>query len=56
MIGVLARCQSVYQRVSSHRLGWIVSALGALFAVAHASEPLKRFANRLYSMSLRTWP
>ncbi|MDR5818070.1 MULTISPECIES: OpgC domain-containing protein [unclassified Caballeronia] len=26
VLGVLARCQPVYQRVSAHRFGWIVSA------------------------------
>ncbi|WP_250526768.1 OpgC domain-containing protein [Caballeronia sp. GAWG2-1] len=29
VLGVLARCTPVYQRVSSHRMGWVVS-LGAL--------------------------
>jgi hypothetical protein len=31
VLGVLARCQPVYQRASAHRLGWIVSLLA--FAV-----------------------
>jgi len=31
VLGVLARCQPVYQRISAHRLGWLVSMLA--FAV-----------------------
>ncbi|WP_345814626.1 OpgC domain-containing protein [Paraburkholderia sp. PREW-6R] len=41
VIGVLARCQRVYQRVSAHRLGWIVSALA--FAVVAAAAYYKLF-------------
>lgn len=33
VLGVLARCQPVYQRVSAHRFGWIVS-VGAVALIA----------------------
>ena len=36
VLGVLARCQPVYQRVSAHRLGWIVSVLAFGVVVAAA--------------------
>ena len=37
VLGVIARCQPVYQRVSAHRAGWIVSvaALGVVAAAAY---------------------
>ncbi|SIT39661.1 conserved membrane hypothetical protein [Paraburkholderia ribeironis] len=36
VLGVLARCQPVYQRISAHRLGWVVSVL-AFAVVASAA-------------------
>jgi hypothetical protein len=36
VLGVLARCQPVYQRVSAHRLGWTVSVLAFAVVVAAA--------------------
>ena len=41
VLGVLARCQPVYQRVSAHRLGWVVSVLA--FAVVAAAAYYKLF-------------
>ncbi|SMG59123.1 OpgC domain-containing protein [Paraburkholderia susongensis] len=47
VLGVLARCQPVYQRVSTHRLGWLVSvfafavvALAAYYQLFLAHAPL----------------
>jgi hypothetical protein len=47
VLGALARCQPVYQRIGAHRLGWIVSvtAFGVVVAAAYyklfmAHEPL----------------
>ncbi|MFX1739450.1 OpgC domain-containing protein [Paraburkholderia sp. A1RI_3L] len=35
VLGVLAKCQPIYQRVSAHRLGWLVTvAAGVAFVVA----------------------
>jgi hypothetical protein len=36
VLGVLARCQPVYQRISAHRLGWVVGLI-ALAVVAGAA-------------------
>lgn len=36
MLGVLARCQPVYQRVASHRFGWTVSAMALALIVGMA--------------------
>ncbi|HEY3599994.1 MAG TPA: OpgC domain-containing protein [Paraburkholderia sp.] len=36
VLGVIARCQPVYQRASAHRLGWILSTLAAGTVVAAA--------------------
>ncbi|MFM0737554.1 OpgC domain-containing protein [Paraburkholderia xenovorans] len=41
VFGVLARCQPVYQRASTHRLGWLVSVLA--FAVVAAAAYYKLF-------------
>ena len=39
VLGVLARCQPVYQRISGHRLSWLVTALA--FAVVAAAAYYK---------------
>lgn len=44
VLGVLARCQPVYQRVSMHRLGWLVSVLA--LAVVAAAAYYKLFIER----------
>ncbi|WP_341315883.1 OpgC domain-containing protein [Paraburkholderia sp. IMGN_8] len=44
VLGVLARCQPVYQRVSAHRLGWLVSVLA--LAVVAAAAYYKLFIER----------
>lgn len=44
MLGVLARCQPVYQRISAHRLGWLISVLA--FAVVAAAAYYKLFIER----------
>jgi hypothetical protein len=44
VLGVLARCQPVYQRISAHRLGWLVSVLA--FAVVAAAAYYKLFIER----------
>ncbi|CAE6777339.1 hypothetical protein R69927_06706 [Paraburkholderia domus] len=44
VLGVLARCQPVYQRISTHRLGWLVSVLA--FAVVAAAAYYKLFIER----------
>lgn len=36
VLGVLARCQPVYQRISAHRLGWLVSLLALALVAAGA--------------------
>jgi hypothetical protein len=36
VLGVIARCQPVYQRTSAHRAGWSVSALALVVVVAAA--------------------
>ncbi|WP_250453567.1 OpgC domain-containing protein [Caballeronia sp. ATUFL_M2_KS44] len=36
MLGVLARCQPVYQRITSHRLGWTISATALALIVGMA--------------------
>jgi hypothetical protein len=41
VLGVLARCQPVYQRISAHRLSWVVSLLA--FAVVAAAAYYKLF-------------
>ncbi|MFT4067262.1 OpgC domain-containing protein [Paraburkholderia sp.] len=41
VLGVLARCQPVYQRISAHRLGWLVSVLA--FAVVAGAAYYKLF-------------
>ncbi|WNC91957.1 OpgC domain-containing protein [Paraburkholderia sp. FT54] len=44
VLGVLARCQPVYQRVSAHRLSWLVSLLA--LAVVAAAAYYKLFIER----------
>ncbi|WGS53448.1 OpgC domain-containing protein [Paraburkholderia sp. D15] len=44
VLGVLARCQPVYQRVSAHRLGWVISVLAV--AVVAAAAYYKLFIER----------
>ncbi|WP_144108058.1 OpgC domain-containing protein [Paraburkholderia sp. BCC1886] len=44
VVGVLARCQPVYERISTHRLGWTVSV--AAFAVVAAAAYYKLFIER----------
>ncbi|MFM0130053.1 OpgC domain-containing protein [Paraburkholderia sediminicola] len=44
VLGVLARCQPVYQRIRAHRLGWLVSLLA--FAVVAAAAYYKLFIER----------
>ncbi|NYH17158.1 OpgC domain-containing protein [Paraburkholderia bryophila] len=44
VLGVLARCQPVYQRISAHRFGWLVSVLA--FAVVAAGAYYKLFIER----------
>jgi hypothetical protein len=44
VLGVLARCQPVYQRISTHRLSWLVSVLA--FGVVAAAAYYKLFIER----------
>lgn len=41
VLGVIARCQPVYQRISAHRAGWLVNALA--FAVLISAAYFKLF-------------
>jgi len=40
VLGVLAHCQPVYQKVSAHRMGWLVSLLALAIVVAAACYKL----------------